>query len=104
MAESVVEHTFHDQGPPPAEDDDPEETREWLEALQAIVARAGPSRGLFLLKTLQEQAQKLGIVSWLPPQSGSVRQLAHRPVEVWHRPPGHSAFVVHAAWHSLAAQ
>ena len=36
----------------PNHDPDPEETREWLEALQAVVADAGPDRGLYLLEQL----------------------------------------------------
>ena len=46
----------------PRHDSDPEETREWLEALQAGVAGAGPGRGLFLIEQLQDQAQQQGMV------------------------------------------
>ncbi|MBG6081721.1 alpha-ketoglutarate dehydrogenase [Rubrivivax gelatinosus] len=48
---------------------DPQETREWLEALQAVVADAGPERGLFLLEQLERQAQQLGVVPHVPPYS-----------------------------------
>ena len=40
-------------------DSDPEETREWLEALKAAVASGGRDRGLFLLTQLEQQAQQL---------------------------------------------
>ncbi|MBZ8141641.1 pyruvate dehydrogenase (acetyl-transferring), homodimeric type [Rubrivivax gelatinosus] len=50
-------------------DTDPQETREWLEALQAVVADAGPERGLYLIEQLERQAQQLGVVSHVPPYS-----------------------------------
>jgi pyruvate dehydrogenase E1 component len=50
-------------------DTDPDETREWLEALEATVRAGGKERGLFLLKKLEEQAQHLGIVAHVPPYS-----------------------------------
>ncbi|MBK1688346.1 alpha-ketoglutarate dehydrogenase [Rubrivivax gelatinosus] len=50
-------------------DTDPQETREWLEALQAVVADAGPERGLYLLEQLERQAQQLGVVPHVPPYS-----------------------------------
>jgi len=52
-----------------AGDADPQETREWLEALAGVVREAGPERGLFLLKHLEEQAQHLGIAAHAPPYS-----------------------------------
>jgi pyruvate dehydrogenase E1 component len=42
------------------EDRDPQETREWLEALQAILDREGPERAHFLLEALQEKARLSG--------------------------------------------
>jgi pyruvate dehydrogenase E1 component len=36
------------------EDSDPGETREWLEALEGVVRRAGEERGLFLLKQIED--------------------------------------------------
>ena len=47
----------------------PEETREWADALAAVVRRCGRERGLFLLKRLEEQAQELGVVAHVPPHS-----------------------------------
>jgi pyruvate dehydrogenase E1 component len=54
---------------PADEDTDPQETREWLEALEAVVRDAGTARGHLLLKRLEEQAQHLGIVERIPPYS-----------------------------------
>jgi len=53
----------------PEDDADPDETREWLEALDASVRAGGQARGQFLLKRLGEQAQHLGIVAHVPPYS-----------------------------------
>ncbi|HVF65333.1 MAG TPA: alpha-ketoglutarate dehydrogenase [Casimicrobiaceae bacterium] len=50
-------------------DDDPEETREWVDALAAVVRRCGSARGLYLLKRLEEEAQQLGVVAHVPPHS-----------------------------------
>jgi pyruvate dehydrogenase E1 component len=52
-----------------AEDSDPTETREWLEALESTVHCDGRGRGLFLLKRLEQRAQELGLVSHMPPYS-----------------------------------
>jgi len=53
----------------PDSDADPDETREWLDALDATVRAAGRERGAFLLKRLEEQAQHLGILAHVPPYS-----------------------------------
>ena len=52
-----------------AGDADPLETREWLEALEAVVRSAGEERGRYLLKRLETQAQDLGIVAHVAPYS-----------------------------------
>ena len=52
-----------------ADDPDPEETQEWVDALAAVVRSAGPGRGHFLLKRLEEEAQQLGILAHVPPYS-----------------------------------
>jgi len=52
-----------------AVDTDPDETREWLEALEAVVRVAGHDRALTLLRLLEEQAQQRGIVANVPPYS-----------------------------------
>ena len=48
-------------------DIDPEETREWLEALRAAVAAGGRERGLYLLTQLEQEAQQLGVVAHVMP-------------------------------------
>ncbi|RTL56386.1 MAG: alpha-ketoglutarate dehydrogenase [Rhodocyclaceae bacterium] len=50
-------------------DADPEETREWTDALNAVVAQAGHERGLFLLQQLEETARQLGIITHTQPYS-----------------------------------
>jgi len=52
-----------------ADDPDPGETQEWVDALAAVVRDAGPSRGLFLLRRLEQEAQQAGIVAHVPPYS-----------------------------------
>ncbi len=64
-AAELPQDAHHD----PRHDSDPEETREWLEALQAVVAGAGPGRALFLIEQLQDQAQQQGMVPHLQPFS-----------------------------------
>ncbi|MHB1024159.1 MAG: alpha-ketoglutarate dehydrogenase [Desulfobacteria bacterium] len=53
----------------PAADADPQETNEWIEALDGVVREAGHARGRFLLKRLEEEAQRLGVVFHVPPYS-----------------------------------
>src|SRR5690348_4651329 len=53
----------------PDSDGDPDETREWLDALDATVRAGGRERGLFLLKKLEEQAQHLRILTHVPTYS-----------------------------------
>src|SRR5579859_3797632 len=45
-----------------AQDSDPQETREWLDALVGVVRDVGRQRGTYLLNALQERAQELGVV------------------------------------------
>ena len=45
-------------------DTDPVETREWLEALEAVMEREGPERAHFLLERLIEKARRSG--AYLP--------------------------------------
>ncbi|HQC99621.1 MAG TPA: pyruvate dehydrogenase (acetyl-transferring), homodimeric type, partial [Aquabacterium sp.] len=42
-------------------DTDAQETREWLEALDAVIASEGPDRAHFLLEQLIEEARQNGI-------------------------------------------
>jgi pyruvate dehydrogenase E1 component len=50
-----------DELPPQQADADPQETDEWRDALKAVLRESGPSRALFLLEQLQQQAMELGI-------------------------------------------
>ncbi len=42
-------------------DTDQEETREWLDALSAVIEKEGPERAHFLLEQLLEQARQSSI-------------------------------------------
>ncbi|SEO88609.1 pyruvate dehydrogenase (acetyl-transferring), homodimeric type [Aquisalimonas asiatica] len=42
------------------DDIDPQETREWLEALEAVIEMEGPDRAHFLLETLVDKARRRG--------------------------------------------
>jgi pyruvate dehydrogenase E1 component len=44
-------------------DADPEETREWLDALDSVARVAGEDRVLFLLRALEEHARDLGVLA-----------------------------------------
>ena len=46
---------------PAANDADPQETREWLDALQALIATEGRERAHFLLESLLDQARQDGV-------------------------------------------
>jgi pyruvate dehydrogenase E1 component len=50
-------------------DIDRDETREWLESLEAVVRDGGSERGQFLLKQLEQHARALGITSHVHPYS-----------------------------------
>src|SRR5260221_13685826 len=47
------------------EDADPQETAEWCDALDAVVAVCGPARARYLLDTLAQRARRPGI-GWTP--------------------------------------
>ena len=51
------------------EDIDPQETREWLDALRTAVASGGRERGLYLLTQLEQEAQRLGVMAHVMPYS-----------------------------------
>jgi pyruvate dehydrogenase E1 component len=68
MTAGYEQASFSDSGDPPS-DIDPQETREWLESLEAVVAESGQDRGLFLLQQLEEQARQLGIIGHVQPYS-----------------------------------
>ena len=46
---------------PKVSDADPVETREWLDAIESVIAREGPERAHFLLERLLGQARKAGV-------------------------------------------
>jgi pyruvate dehydrogenase E1 component len=69
MKLAQFEKMMTDGLPIPDEDDDPEETREWLESLEAVVLHRGHARGAYLLKQLEMQARQLGIGANAPPYS-----------------------------------
>ncbi|MGC2461707.1 MAG: alpha-ketoglutarate dehydrogenase [Steroidobacteraceae bacterium] len=52
-----------------APDSDPEETRDWLEAFDAVIRVEDSPRALFLLRQLDEHAKELGLVAAAAPFS-----------------------------------
>src|SRR5580698_8145644 len=52
-----------------AADGDPEETRDWIESLDAVIRVDEPARALFLLRQLDEHAKELGLVAAAAPFS-----------------------------------
>jgi pyruvate dehydrogenase E1 component len=52
-----------------APDSDPEETRDWIESLDAVIRVGDSSRALFLLRALDEHAKELGLVAAAAPFS-----------------------------------
>jgi pyruvate dehydrogenase E1 component len=50
-------------------DSDPEETRDWLESLDAVIRVEDSQRALFLLRQLDEHAKELGLVAAAAPFS-----------------------------------
>ena len=52
-----------------APDSDPEETRDWIQSLDAVIRADQPARALFLLRALDEHAKELGLVAAAAPFS-----------------------------------
>src|ERR1700677_3291578 len=52
-----------------APDADPEETRDWIESLDAVIRVDDAARALFLLRALDEHAKELGLVAAAAPFS-----------------------------------
>ncbi|HVT35050.1 MAG TPA: pyruvate dehydrogenase (acetyl-transferring), homodimeric type [Nevskiaceae bacterium] len=75
---------------PPASpaDLDPQETREWLDALDAVLQRVGPERAHFLLETLSEKARRTGAFI---PFSANTAYLNSIPPHLEERSPGDHA-------------
>jgi pyruvate dehydrogenase E1 component len=61
--------------PVEAQDADPTETGEWLDALLGVVRAEGGARGAFLLAQLEGRARELGIVPRLQPCSAYVNTI-----------------------------
>jgi pyruvate dehydrogenase E1 component len=52
-----------------ARDSDPQETRDWIESLDAVIRAEDSARALFLLRALDEHAKELGLVAAAAPFS-----------------------------------
>jgi pyruvate dehydrogenase E1 component len=69
-------------------DADPQETREWLEALQAVLERGGGERAHFLLEALQEKARLSGAYIPFSPNTAYINTI---PPHLEERSPGDQA-------------
>jgi len=69
-------------------DADPQETLEWLEALQAVLEREGPERAHFLLEALQEKARLTGAYIPFSPNTAYINTI---PPHLEERSPGDQA-------------
>jgi len=74
----------------PEADDDPQETREWLDALDAVIEQSSPQRATFLLQKLVSHARRRRV------------QLAHGGQHAvrQHDRPGRAAALTRATWRS----
>jgi pyruvate dehydrogenase E1 component len=68
-----------------ASDMDPEETREWLEALDSVLEREGPDRANFLLEKLVDRARRSGAYI---PYNGNTAYMNTIPADREERSPG----------------
>jgi len=73
---------------PAAGDADPQETAEWLEALEAVLQRQGPERAHFLLEALQEKARLSGAYIPFSPNTAYINTI---PPHLEERSPGDHA-------------
>ncbi len=69
-------------------DPDPQETREWLDALSGVMAAEGPDRAHYLIEQMIDAARKQG--AWLP-FSANTDYINTIPVETQARIPGDQA-------------
>lgn len=92
---NVTMHDMHDE--------DTVETREWTEALESVLERAGPERARFLLDTLIEQTRRAGVDL---PCSGNTAYVNTIPVEREARSPGDAALELriqsYVRWNAMA--
>jgi pyruvate dehydrogenase E1 component len=79
--------TKFEPGPAPG-DADPQETAEWLEALQAVLERGGAERAHFLLEALQEKARLSGAYIPFSPNTAYINTI---PPHLEERSPGDQA-------------
>jgi pyruvate dehydrogenase E1 component len=84
-------------------DADPQETREWLEALQAVLERGGPERAHYLLEALQEKARLSGAYIPFSPNTAYINTI---PPHLEQRSPGDHALEYKALslmrWNAMA--
>lgn len=84
-------------------DPDEQETKEWLEALDAVIRQEGPARASQLIERLIESARERGAVL---PFSATTAYLNTIPVELQARMPGHVAheqtISAYTRWNALA--
>ncbi len=84
-------------------DHDPQETREWLEALEAVLAHEGPDRAHYLIEQLIDKARRSG--AYLP-FSANTAYINTIPVEQQTRLPGDQAIEErirnYARWNAMA--
>ncbi|HVK56789.1 MAG TPA: pyruvate dehydrogenase (acetyl-transferring), homodimeric type, partial [Burkholderiales bacterium] len=88
---------------PPSDDYDPQETKEWLEALDGVLRQEGPERAQFLLDQLIETARLRGVSA---PFSATTHYINTIPVEQQARIPGDQAIEhtirSYTRWNALA--
>jgi pyruvate dehydrogenase E1 component len=84
-------------------DHDPQETREWLDALEGVLAQEGPDRAHFLIEQLIDRARRSG--TWLP-FSANTAYINTIPVAKQVRLPGDQTIEErirnHVRWNAMA--
>ncbi|HZQ60639.1 MAG TPA: pyruvate dehydrogenase (acetyl-transferring), homodimeric type, partial [Casimicrobiaceae bacterium] len=84
-------------------DHDPQETREWIEALEAVLQNEGPDRAHYLIEQLIDKARRSG--AYLP-FSASTAYINTIPVERQPKMPGNQAIEEkirnYARWNAMA--
>ncbi len=84
-------------------DIDPNETREWTDALQAVIEHEGPERAHFLLESLIDQARRSGVNLPYTASTGYVNTI---PTHLEARSPGDAALEwrirAYVRWNAMA--
>ncbi|HUS23794.1 MAG TPA: pyruvate dehydrogenase (acetyl-transferring), homodimeric type [Candidatus Binatia bacterium] len=80
--------TAEEREVPEHRDPDPQETREWLDALEAVLEREGPERAHHLLEALVEKARRTGTFLPFNPTTAYVNSI---PPHLEQRSPGDHA-------------